>query len=1172
MAAPKNVRAWAGELVIPTYLPGWPDRNPMFLEKRVYQGSSGRVYPLPFTDRVEGHAVPRSWKVVWLENEYLRAMILPELGGRIHALEDRVRGYDLIYRQPVIKPALVGLAGPWISGGIEFNWPQHHRPATFLPVDWRIEEDADGSATVWCSDHDPMARMKGMHGVCLRPGCARLDLKVRVHNRTPFTQTFLWWANVATRVHEAYQSFFPPDVRDVADHAKRATSAYPRCTGRYYGIDYGARGRHGVPESEQPRKYRPPGRGGAPENGPAYDADDLTFYANIPTPCSYMAMGSERDFFGGYDHRAGAGLVHVANHHVSPGKKQWTWGNHEFGYAWDRNLTDPTPGREHPPYIELMAGVYTDNQPDFSFLQPGETRSWIQSWYPIHEIGPAHEANRDAAVHLDLGRERVRIGVAVTRPVSRASVRLEGPGGVRSWKADLAPGRPLVREVRPGGRRWPAGEVVLRVHDAGGHLLISHAPAAPEVRAVPLPAMEPALPAAVPSVEELYLIGLHLEQYRHATRCPTGYWREALGRDPEEARCHTALGRWHLRRGEFATAEEHFRRAMARWTTRNPNPADGEAWYQLGICLRYRTDALPAGREREREARAREWEREAYAVFYKATWNQAWAGAAYHELARMDAARRDWDAAREHVARALRLDSENLLALNLRSLIERERAGGSRWRELHAEVLALDPLDAWARHIQDQTLPEDRQTRLDIAHDYARAGFLEEAVAVVRETRWAPGDLPTQSWGALPLLAYTEGWFLSRLGDEAAARRAWTRAAAMSPDYCFPARLEEIAVLEAARRACPRDARAPYYLGNLLYDRRRHEEAIAAWEAAARLDPGSAVVWRNLGIGCFNVKHQPVLARRAYEQALRCAPADARILLERDQLWKRTGVPPERRRRELERHADLVAQRDDLTLELAGLRNQAGQHEAAAVLLAERRFQPWEGGEGVALAEHVRTCLALGRAHLSRGESDAAVARFQAALDVPENLGEARHPLASPCDVLYWLGRAHEAAGAAREARACWRRAALFHGDFREMSTRTHGEGTYYSALARRRLGDEQRAGVLLRDLLAYARRLERAPAGIDYFATSLPTMLLFEDDLERRQTTTALFLQALAQLGLGRRAKARQLLGEVLRREPGHARARDEWRAEGFEPVRAAADRRTRGRGRGRSNRRTET
>ena len=308
------VRVRRDTVTLPTYRPQPPSRHPMFLEKRVYQGSSGRVYPLPFYDRIAETSEPHAWDAIHLENEYLYVLILPELGGRIHAIRDKTNGYDAIYRQDVIKPALVGLAGPWASGGIEFNWPQHHRPATFMPVSVAIEHDDDGSITVWCGDHDPLSRLRGLHGVCLRPGRSVVEIKVRAYNRTPDVQTFLWWANAATRVHEHYESFFPPDVTFVADHAKRAMSTYPLCEGGYYGVDYAARARRGVPPQEMPRRYRPPA-GVAPNN--------LAWYANIPVPTSYMCLGSREDFFGGYDHRAGAGLLHVANHHIAPGKKQW---------------------------------------------------------------------------------------------------------------------------------------------------------------------------------------------------------------------------------------------------------------------------------------------------------------------------------------------------------------------------------------------------------------------------------------------------------------------------------------------------------------------------------------------------------------------------------------------------------------------------------------------------------------------------------------------------------------------------------------------------------------------------------------------------------------------------------------------------------------------------------
>lgn len=1121
---------WTAALRLPTYLPADPDRNPMFLERRVYQGSSGRVYPLPFTDRIAESRVERRWQAVWIENEYLRVLILPELGGRVHAVQDRTNGYDLIYRQPVIKPALVGLAGPWISGGIEFNWPQHHRPATFLPVEVAIEREGDGSRTVWCGDHDPLTRMKGMHGIRLRPGSARLELRVRVSNRTSLVQTFLWWANVATRVHEAYQSFFPPDVRQVADHAKRATSSFPLAEGWYYGVDYGRRGRRGVPPEEQPARYRPGSASGADrvstrsgEGAPGYAPNDLSWYANIPTPCSYMCVGSRGDFFGGYDHRARAGLVHVADHRIAPGKKQWTWGNHEFGYAWDRHLTDPTPDGEYPPYIELMAGVFTDNQPDFSFLGPGETRTWNQYWYPIREMGPVHHANLEAAVRLDLSTRRYRIGVNVTARHPGAVIRLEGRQGLAEWVTDLAPERPFVLEAPQPRVRWRMGGTTLRVVDRNGRELIAFTPQFPSVGEPVVAATEPPPPEAVASADELFITGLHLEQYRHATRCPTAYWREALRRDPLDSRCNQGLGIWHLRRGEWGDAERCLRRTVARQTLWNPNPYEGEAHYALGVCLRHQ------GREDE-----------AAEAFHKATWNQAWQSAAHLALAEIACARGEWTVALEHLERSTRAHGGNSGARNLRALVLRRLGRCAEARAQLRETLAQDPLDPWARWQLGRQPRLDAQTRLDLAHDLARAGQDEEARAVLQDWSWRRGDLPDQNWGAEPMVHYTLGWLHARSGDQPAALESYRRGATAPADYCFPARLEDIAVLEAASRANPRDARAPYYLGNLLYDRRRHREAIRLWERSARLDPDFATVWRNLGIGFFNILDRPERARLAYERAFRAAPDDARVLYERDQLWKRLRISPGRRLRALESRLDLVGRRDDLTVELCALYNRTGRSAEARTRLAERRFQPWEGGEGQALEQHVRTHLILGRIALAEGRPSEARRYFEQALSAPENLGEARHLLANPSDIHYWLGRALADGGDPGGAREHWRRAARLTGDFQEMSVRAFSEMTYYSALAWRALGCEGRARRLLKDLLRYADGLLRTPARLDYFATSLPTLLLFEDDLQMRQDARARFLQAQAWLGLGQRARATGLLSNLLKRDPGHGPAAD--------------------------------
>jgi tetratricopeptide (TPR) repeat protein len=1112
------VRFRRQQVVLPTYVPQPPDKNPMFLEKRVYQGSSGRIYPLPFYNRIADEPTEQSWDAIFLENEYVEVMILPQIGGRIHAARDKTNGYDFFYRQDVIKPALVGLAGPWISGGVEFNWPQHHRPATFMPVDTEIERHPDGSVTVWCSDHDPLQRMKGMHGVCLHPGRSVVEVKVRAHNRTDVTQTFLWWANVATRVHEAYQSFFPPDVHYVADHARRSMSTYPLCSGSYYGVDYAGRAKNGVPPSEAPSNYVPPASGG--KTPVPYAANDLSFYANIPVPTSYMCMGSEEDFFGGYDHSLRAGVVHVANHHISPGKKQWTWGNHEFGYAWDRSLTDAAAEGEYPPYIEIMAGVYTDNQPDFSFLQPGETKSWSQFWYPIREIGPATHANVEASLSLALERGTLRVGVAVSRPFRGAEVRVECRGKLfKKFRCDLAPDTPFARVIAGVSRGVENHEIRLSVTAKDGREIIAWSPSKKVAKEVPPPATEPPSPETIASCDELYITGLHLDQYRHATRSPEPYWLEAVRRDPGDARCNTALGIRHYHRGEFTLAEGRLRTAIARLTLRNANPADGEALYYLGLTL------LHLGREKE-----------AYASLYKAVWNLAWQAPGYHALARIDCRRGDWASALDHLDRSLAMNADNLSARNLRVMVLRESGRTAEAEAALNATRALDPLDWWSRHLAGKPLSCDTQTVIDLVLDLMAAGFNREAYGILSGIVPDPDPDP----GTAPLVGYYLGWIEERAGHDRSAAKYRAKAAKASPDYCFPARLEEIAILESAIRADSRDARAPYYLGNLFYDRRRHREAIQLWEKSAALDPSFPVVWRNLGIGYQNILGDSAKARRAYGRAFAANPADARLLYERDQLWKRTGEAPEKRLRELSKHPDLVSQRDDLAVEVCSLHNQTGHPAKAREILLRRRFQPWEGGEGQALGQFVRAGLALGRVALRRGDAAAARDYFTETLTPPRNLCESKHLLANQSDIHYWLGVAFDHLGEKAAARRHWKAAAEFRGDFQEMSVRAFSEMTYYSAMALQRLGRQKQGNALLRGLLAYAMELGKSEAKIDYFATSLPTMLLFEDDLGKRQKITALFLTAQAELGLGNKAKGATLLREILRRDPNHPFASD--------------------------------
>ncbi len=340
-------------------------------------------------------------------------------------------------------------------------------------------------------------------------------------------------------------------------------------------------------------------------------------------------------------------------------------------------------------------------------------------------------------------------------------------------------------------------------------------------------------------------------------------------------------------------------------------------------------------------------------------------------------------------------------------------------------------------------------------------------------------------------------------------------------------------MLESALQHFPDDARAHYYLGNLLYDKLRREEAIQHWEEASRLDPGFSISWRNLGIAYYNVRQNPTQALSAYRRAFEANPSDARLLYEFDQLKKRTGAAPEERLAELERYRELVNQRDDLTIELVTLYNQTGQSERALSILTSRRFHPWEGGEGLTSGQYVTAHILLGRNALNRGDAATALRHFEDARVYPHNLGEGKHLLTPETDLQYFSGIALWMLGRRNEAEASWKSAAA--------ATPGINSFAYYSALARRRLGDEQGATRALRTLRDAAEKQLHTEIKIDYFATSLPNFLLFEDDLQTRNEVASLFIRALAHVGLGNESDALKDLQKVLDLDPNHLWARVE-------------------------------
>jgi tetratricopeptide (TPR) repeat protein len=1083
-----KVKAWREKVIIPTYDIGKAEKNPIFLEKRVYQGSSGVVYPNPVIEKIEDEKYDKEWNAIYIENKYIKIMVLPELGGRIQMAYDKIKQRHFVYYNQVIKPALVGLTGPWISGGIEFNWPQHHRPSTYEPVDSEIEENNDGSVTVWCSEVERMFRTKGMAGFTLYPDKAYMEIRVKIYNRTPHPQTFLWWANPAVKVNDDYQSVFPPDVNAVFDHGKRDVARFPIATGEYYKVDYSS----GV---------------------------DISKYKNIPVPTSYMAIKSKYNFVGGFENDSQGGLLHVADHHQSPGKKQWTWGNGDFGQAWDRNLTD-----EDGPYIELMCGVYTDNQPDFTWLQPYEEKSFKQYFMPYRDLGVVKNATKEAMINIEEIDSEFVLKAYTTAVYD--SVRGLVKRGDNNLVDEIVNFSPEMSYQKRLTNKFSFEQCCVQLISNNGKVLVEWESEIEELKPQPDPAKPAKDPSEINSNEQLFLQGQHLEQYRHATYNPIDYYLEALDRDPSDVRCNNAMGLLLLRRGKFEEAENYFRKAVEAITERNPNPYDGEPLYNLACSLKVQNKL-----------------EQAYNYFNKATWNAAWQDSGYFHAAQIDSIRNDYERALELIERSLNKNWLNQKARHLKVVLLRKLDRKHEALDLIEESLLMDKFNFGI--LLEKYLITNNETCLDyllsllrnnvhnyieFSLDYAQAGFYNEAANFI-------SIYTNNNREAYPMALYFEAYYAEKLGESKKAFDIFEKAAKSNSDYCFPNKIEELVVLQKAVSVNLKDAKAWYYMGNFWYASRQYDDAIQAWECSREIDSKFPTVHRNLALAYYNKQSNKQNAKLSLEKAFRLDTSDARVLMELDQLYKKLNYDFETRLKLLDQHPNEVEYRDDLYLEKVSLHNLIGEHQKALNLMMSRKFHPWEGGEGKVTGQYLLSHIQLAKLMIANKQYNEAINHLKSCFEYPHNLGEGKLAGAQECDVNYWLGCVYEALGKNEIANNYWQKAsdgivelsaAMYYND-------QQPDQIFYKALAFQKLGEDKKAKSIFYKLLNYGEKNLFVPFKMDYFAVSLPDLLIFEDDLQVRHEMHCYYLMALGNLGLNNLLKAKQQFDLILSKDKYH-------------------------------------
>jgi len=967
-----QVRISEESMVLPTYPVNPPDKNPMFFKGESYQGASKVIYPYALNDMISNEKTSKAWKALVLENEYIKLAVTPEIGGKIYYGTDKTNDYNFHYKNNVVKPSNIGMTGAWVSGGIEWCVIHHHRASTFLPVDYHLAENDDGSKTVWIGETEPRHLMRWTIGITMFPERSYYQAEVKIHNPTPHTHTFLYWANVAAHTNENYQVIFPPSVDTVTYHAKNSFAHWPVATEIYNGRDF----RHGV---------------------------DISWWKNSVQQNSYFAYDLQEDFMGGYDHGKEAGTVHVADHNIVKGAKLWEWGSGARGQATEARLTD-----NDGPYVEIMVGAFSDNQPDYSWIRPYEVKSFKQYWYPVKDIGGFKNANLNGAVNLEKeGDGTVFLGYYSTRKVERARILLKKNATVVLDKTvEISPETAFTTSVDIDGPFELTDLHTELVDLEDGEVLVFYQPEPPQEKSeLPEEVKPPDPPEEIETIEELYLAGSRILQFHNPTLDAMDYFQEALKRDPDDIRSNIAVGKIHLKNWEYTAARKSFERAVKRLTANHTRPSTCEAHYLLGFTLKN------LGLYDE-----------AVETLYRATWDYAWHSAAYLELARISSLRGDYQRALEQVNRSLSTNSNNNSALNLKASLLRKTGDFAGAATAIEDLTEHDPLDFRAgnelyliaeesgdkasadRLLSDlgRKMRDFEQNYLDLAAGYMGEGFYAEAE-----------DVLARFEGQNQLISYYLGYLQDKKGNENAAGKFFSEASALPVDYGFPFRRESLRVLELAASHDPSDARPHYYLGNLLFDR-QPEKAVESWEKAVELEPSLATAWRNLGWGYYQHYDDVPKAISAYEKAFEVTRDEPVYYAELDPLYEMNNTPIETRARLFESANEVVRKRDDAFVRQILVLNLAGEPEKAVEYLSTSNFHFREGSSRIRDIT-VDARLLLGKKYLEQKQYKAALEQFLALIETPDEAGR-RSP-----QVHYFIGRAYEALGSREKAESHFR-------------------------------------------------------------------------------------------------------------------------------------------------------
>lgn len=964
-AAAQTVRAWEGTITLPTYAIYGSDINPHF-----YDIEGSILYPYSMQDDLGDERTDRTYRAVFLENEFLKVICLPQIGGRIHSVLDKTTNHEMFHRNDVIKPGLIAMRGAWISGGIEWNrGPQGHTVTSFSPVDVASRENPDGSASLVVGYTEANFRTYWSVVLTLHPGKAYLHESISLFNPTDGMHSYYFWNNTAFPCKPGTRFIYPMKLGQ--DHAGTSFFTWP-----------------------------------------VHNGKDMTWLKNYDEPSSVFAYQCAFDFFGAYDVDDDRGIVQYGDHRILTGKKAWTWGQSGDGIASQRALHD-----DDSQYIEVQSGPL-QTQADYGLLGPRQKVAWEEWWYPVHALGDGFEyATKDVAVQThwpegDGGQLEVRLLSTGVFPGAVCSVRKSGtPGTIKA--IDLSPNAAAMvhAPVNKGDR------VTIEVRSASGEELARYVSPLDIPDRTPPPAITNDTPR---TVEQRYLEGVKHEERIQPGPARAAY-EHALEADPGHSDALVALARLDCGRGNYAQAAEYAQKAAER------DPGKFMAWYYLGLAAMYLPEEQRpmapidaaykaintldnpslghdlAGRIRMRERRYAD----AVAEFKEAVAQNPGDSRAHDNLVvALYAAGNLKDA--EAYAR-MRIASDPL-AFVPRAVIGLQRRGDLYdFCEYMKRVSGRYDFDMLllTMYLVDLGLYADARNLMAEAYDEP----VPNATGVLYQGEFPDTRLRPAPW-------YVLGWLSHMAGDDTQARAYVQQGKALRPDYQFPSDPKMAEVYRYAISLDPNDANAHLTLGNLLAYQGDLEGAVAEWKQAASGPDLYSVAFRNLAMYAWKKENDLAKASQLFAKAIEVWPSDqtlyrdaAAVLIARhktpDAIALLEGMKLDHPRR------------GDITVLLARAYNDEKRYDDTLDLLGRSKFSNWE--------LNTESWQAFHRAHIERGkvrfeakQYDAALEDFAASLTYPEFLGVGRSARPEESEGLYWKGKALDALGRKDEARAAW--------------------------------------------------------------------------------------------------------------------------------------------------------